>query len=85
MDIIFCIECGYKLPGTAKFCKKCGVAISLSEVDLDNAYKSIPSLWFEKNFVDDLKKAGISDRVILDIKKKFRARRAARCSPRTRR
>ena len=35
MDIIFCIECGYKLPGTAKFCKKCGVAISLSEVDLN--------------------------------------------------
>ena len=78
MDIIFCIECGYKLPGTAKFCKKCGVAISLSEVDLDNAYKSIPSPWIEKKFVDDLTKAGISDRGILDIKKKFRARRAAR-------
>ena len=28
---IFCIECGFELPSTAKFCKKCGVQIEASE------------------------------------------------------
>jgi len=27
MDNIFCIECGFELPSTVKFCKKCGVQI----------------------------------------------------------
>ena len=31
MDNIFCIECGFKLPATAKFCKKCGVQIESAE------------------------------------------------------
>jgi hypothetical protein len=31
MDNIFCIECGFELPSTAKFCKKCGVQIEASE------------------------------------------------------
>ena len=31
MDNIFCIECGFELPGAAKFCKKCGVQIEASE------------------------------------------------------
>ena len=30
-DNIFCIECGFELPATAKFCKKCGVQIEASE------------------------------------------------------
>jgi len=28
---IFCIECGFELPSTAKFCKKCGVEIDAVE------------------------------------------------------
>ena len=28
---IFCIECGFELPSTAKFCKKCGVQIEAGE------------------------------------------------------
>ena len=31
MDNIFCIECGFELPSTAKFCKKCGVQIDAVE------------------------------------------------------
>ena len=31
MDNIFCIECGFELPGAVKFCKKCGIQIELSE------------------------------------------------------
>ena len=31
MANIFCIECGFELPSTAKFCKKCGVQIEASE------------------------------------------------------
>jgi len=27
MDNIFCIDCGFELPSTAKFCKKCGEKI----------------------------------------------------------
>ena len=31
MNNIFCIECGFELPATAKFCKKCGVQIESVE------------------------------------------------------
>jgi len=31
MENIFCIECGFELPSTAKFCKKCGVQIESVE------------------------------------------------------
>ena len=32
MNNKFCIECRFELPITAKFCKKCGVEITLSEL-----------------------------------------------------
>ena len=28
---IFCIDCGFELPANAKFCKKCGIEIDISE------------------------------------------------------
>lgn len=31
MENIFCIECGFELPATAKFCKKCGIQIESAE------------------------------------------------------
>ena len=36
MNNIFCIECGFELPSTAKFCKKCGVQIESVKSDSDS-------------------------------------------------
>ena len=33
---IFCIECGFELPSTAKFCKKCGVQIESVKSDSES-------------------------------------------------
>ena len=37
----FCIECGYKLPRTAKFCEECGAKLTVSETEVTEDVEEI--------------------------------------------
>ena len=37
----FCIECGYKLPRTAKFCEECGAKLIVSETEVNEDVEDI--------------------------------------------
>ena len=49
MDNIFCIECGFELPSTAKFCKKCGVQIGA----IESQTKVAPEIKEDKPYVTE--------------------------------
>ena len=40
----FCIECGYKLPRTAKFCEECGVKLTTSGTEVTEEVEEIEEI-----------------------------------------
>ena len=68
MDNIFCIDCGFELPSTAKFCKKCGVQIGSKSADKSNKV-GIENF---KVSADKSNKGGIENFKVLAKKRKKR-------------